>query len=259
MLAPKYYYKLTLSYLGFRYFGWQKQLDSLLTVQGTLDKAIEKFHTGEKFKTLGASRTDAKVSAFGQVCKLTIDVDYDPYFLLSKINENLPQDIRILEIERSTKDFLVINGTKMKEYYYFFSNAPISNAFSAPMIVNLEEKLDIELMQKAARVFEGEHNFKNYVYKGNDDKQFVRTIHTCEILENKNFFQMAEASDSLLLRIKASGFMRHQVRIIMGTLFNVGLKKTTIENIKDSFNPEIKTKTGFISPAPGLFLKQIWY
>lgn len=259
MQKPKFYYKLTVSYLGHRFFGWQKQQEGLLTVQGTIEKAIANFYEGEKFKTLGASRTDARVSAFGQIAVLTCDKEYDSDYLLSMINANLPQDVRILSLEKTTKSFSVITDTKLKEYYYFFSNTLNPSVFSAPFLVNFEKPLNIELMQEAAKLFEGEHNFKNYVYKGNEEKIYTRYIEHCEIVRNKNFFQMSETQDSWVLKIKASGFMRHQVRIIMGTLFNVGWELKTIDDIKESFNPEIETKTGFIAPAPGLFLKQIWY
>lgn len=255
-----FHYKLTLSYLGYRYFGWQKQKAETLTVQGKLEKAIKKFHEGEKVKTLGASRTDAKVSAFAHVCKLTVDLEYeDTEKLKSLINSHLPQDIHILKVEKSTDKFRVINDVKTKEYLYFFSNEEFVSPFSAPFIVNFHDKLDIELMQKGAKFFEGDFNFKNYVYKGNEDKLYDRSVEACEIVENKEFFQSQEFPRSYFLRIKASGFMRHQVRIIVGSLINLGRGQISLEELEASLDGTKPAKAGFVAPASGLFLKEIWF
>lgn len=255
-----FHYKLTLSYLGYRYFGWQKQKAETLTVQGKLEQSIKKFHTGEKVKTLGASRTDAKVSAFAHVCKLTVDKEYpDTEELRELINSHLPQDIQILKVEPSTDKFRVINDVTTKEYLYFFSNEKAVHPFCAPFVINFNDKLDIDLMKKGAKLFEGKFNFKNYVYKGNEDKLYDRSVEVCEIHENQEFFQAKEFPKSYFLRIKASGFMRHQVRIIMGSLINLGRGQISYEELAASLDGTNPAKPGFVAPAAGLFLKKIWF
>lgn len=254
----KFYYKVYVSYLGFRYFGWQKQKEDILTVQGTIEKAVSKFYTEGKFKTLGASRTDAKVSAFEQVFVLTIEKEFDPLYLLSKLNDELPQDIRILDVESCNKNFRVINDVKYKEYHYYFSNDQTSSPFFSPLIPNFEEKLDLDLMKKTSSLFLGSHNFINFTVEDSKDKIYQREILQSEIVENKNNFHTNEIKSYIYI-VRSSGFLRHQVRIMVGTLLNVGFQKTDIELVKASLKGEEVPKTGFMAPSSGLFLKKIFY
>ena len=248
----KWHYLLTFQYLGFRYHGWQKQ-PQVKTVQFMLDRTIEFILGHSNFKTLGSSRTDSMVSAMKTACTITIKEDIDPEWLFSKLNENLPADIKALKLERVGKDFQVINHAKLKTYYYLFSNEKKAYPFAAPFMCKIVEDLDIELMKEGAKIFEGHHHFKAYCYKPTPGKVFNREIMHSRIEENEllqaNFFP----DKTFLYTVKGEGFMRHQIRLMMGALFRLGRGEKTLEDIQNSLKEQAEC-IGFVAPASGLIL-----
>jgi len=254
----KYHYLLRFQYLGFRYHGWQKQ-PQVKTVQFMLDRTIEFILGHSNFKTLGASRTDTMVSALDSACTITIkDDDVDPEHLFTKLNENLPADIKALSLERVDEKFQVINHAKLKTYYYLFSNEPKAYPFAAPYMCNIVEKLDIELMKEGAKIFEGMHHFKAYCYKPTPGKVFDREIIHSRIEENNlltaNFFP----PETFLYTVKGEGFMRHQIRLMIGALFRLGRGEKSLDDIRNSLKEQAEC-IGFVAPASGLILGDLKY
>ena len=252
------FYLIKFQYLGFRYHGWQKQ-PNLKTVQLMLDKTI-KFVLGDiKFKTLAAGRTDAMVSVQESYFELFIDdfeiLNFDEF--LTDLNINLPQDIKALEIKTIDKSFNIIQHPKVKEYIYLFSHNAVNHPFAAPFVTSINAKLDIELMKKGAKLFEGSHNFKSYCYKPSEKTLFEREIIQSEIEVNKLFTANFFPSESYLFRVKGEGFMRNQIRLMMGTLIKLGKNQYTLDDIKNSLKPESNIVMGYIAPASGLILNQV--
>lgn len=262
MQPARYYYLIKLQYLGFRYHGWQKQ-PQLKTVEHMVHRTTNYvlknvLKRASRFKILAAGRTDAMVSVNETYVELFIDeepLDLEEFFPL--FNRNLPQDIRGLEITETDKNFNIIQHPQVKEYLYFFSFGQKNHPFCAPFMVNIVEDLDLSSMQKGAKLFEGNQDFRSYVYRPSPQTQTVGEILTCEIVENDlltaNFFP----EKSYFLKIRASGFKRHQIRLIMGALFQLGKGEIDMDFIEKSLEPENNVVMTNIAPASGLILNSV--
>lgn len=242
--------------MGYRFHGWQKQ-PNLKTLHLMIDKTLRYILEGKEFKTLTAGRTDAMVSANEAAFELFLyhqieDVDA----FLELFNYNLPQDIRALSIEEVPKEFNIIQGSKVKEYIYVFAFGGKFHPFCAPLMTTILDDLDIQLMQEGAKLFEGKHYFKSYCYKPTDKGIYDREIDVCEIVENTlltaNFFP----DQSYVLRVKGKGFMRNQIRLMMGALIKLGKGELSLEDIEDSLLPNNNIAIDYIAPASGLILNK---
>lgn len=254
------YYLVKLSYNGIRYFGWQKQ-KQFKSIHGEFEMALQK-SVGEEIQThsIGASRTDARVHAFGQVVRVNLtDLDLSPEELMIRLNKELPFDIRVENIVRTHPHFKVMLYAIEKEYLYFFTNKPKTTPWMFPYLVNFEEELDLEKMKIAAEVFIGRHDFKNFAYRGNNVKDSYRKVYHCEIIENYNL----DLGDTIIkghcLRIRGNGFLKQMVRLIVGSLVQVGNGQIQISDIEESLKTDSDKKVGFIAPPHGLFLNKIKY
>ncbi|MBL6449960.1 tRNA pseudouridine(38-40) synthase TruA [Fulvivirga sp. 29W222] len=254
----KYFYLVELQFLGFRYHGWQKQ-PNVKTVQGMVEKTLTFILEHSEFRTLGSSRTDAMVSANNFAFELFMREPVDTQFLLEQLNINLPNDIRALSVEEVTENFNVIQDPKVKEYLYLFSYGEKNHPFCAPFMVYMKEQLDIELMKEGAKLFEGTHNFSSYCYKPSEDTILHREILYCEIRENDVFTANFFPKHSYALHVHGQGFMRHQVRLMMGTLFALGNGDITLEEIKKSLEDRHTEALSFMAPASGLMLNNLHY
>jgi len=261
MANYKYFYVIKIQYLGFRLHGWQKQ-PNVKTVQQLIEKTL-KFILGTdiKFRILGSSRTDAMVSSNESAFELFLYdkiVDLDQFFI--NLNRNLPSDIRALAIEEVNAEFNIIQHNKIKEYLYLFSSGEKNHPFAAPFMTHIFEPLDIEKMKEGAQLFIGTHNFKNYAYKPSESTTFVRTIYSSEIILNTLFKANFFPDTSYLFKVEGNGFLRHQIRLMMGTLLNLGQGKIELKDIKDSLNPELpKKEIAFVAPASGLILNKVTF
>lgn len=255
--GKRYYYLIKFQYLGFRFHGWQKQKLTNKTVQGMLERTIRFIVDHDNFKTLGASRTDAMVSAFESLAVLTIneELNIDDFFI--KLNKNLPQDIKALDFSETTEDFRVINDSKLKTYHYYFTNDEKPSPFTAPFMTNFKDELDIELMQKGAKVFEGFHNFSRYCFRPTPTKKYERSVDFCEVRLNTELTANFFPEKTYVLEVKGNGFLRNQIRLMMGALVMLGSKQISIEDLKESLIGEEFRLFAFVAPASGLFLKEI--
>ncbi len=259
-MKATYYYLIKLQFLGFRYSGWQRQ-PRVKTIEGMLIKTLKFILPGREFKILGAGRTDAKVSALEAAFELymkEVPIE-DIEEFIRKFNINLPSDIKILNINRINKNFNIIHDCTEKEYIYLFSSGAKNHPFCAPFITGLPDKLDIDLMKKGARLFEGTHDFRAYTGSPSSNKNFLRTISSSVITSNNllqaNFFP----EESYALKVKGSGFLRYQVRMIMGVLFQLGKYELTPAEIESSLKPGSKKKFTQIAPGSGLHLNSLTF
>ncbi|WP_338358139.1 tRNA pseudouridine(38-40) synthase TruA [Yeosuana marina] len=253
----KHFYLVTVQFLGYRFHGWQKQ-PHLKTVHLMIDRTLKFILEDQPFKTLGSGRTDAMVSAQEAAFELFLEQPLDDLeSFLQLFNQNLPQDIRALTIKEVDSSFNIINNSKLKEYLYLFTHGTKNHPFCAPIMTTILDSLDIELMKKGATCFEGSHYFKTYCYKATNEGVYHRTIETCELIENTLFTANFFPEKSYILRVRGKGFMRNQIRLMMGALIKLGRGDITLEYIQESLKPESKEVMDYIAPASGLILNKI--
>ncbi|MDO6759453.1 tRNA pseudouridine(38-40) synthase TruA [Tamlana sp. 2_MG-2023] len=253
----KYFYVFNIQYLGYRFHGWQKQPD-VKTLHLMVDRTLNFILEGKKFKSLSSGRTDAMVSAESAAFELFVHEPIeDQEAFLELFNYNLPQDIRALSMREVDEKFNIINNSKIKEYLYLFAFGEKCHPFCAPIMTTILDDLDIELMKEGAKLFQGEHYVKTYCYKPTDNGIYNREILTCEIVENTIYTANYFPKKTYLLRVKGKGFMRNQIRLMMGTLIDLGKGKLSLEDIRVSLLPDSTVKMNYIAPASGLILNKI--
>jgi len=253
----KYFYLISIQYLGYRFHGWQKQPD-VKTLHLMVDRTLNFILEGKRFKSLSSGRTDAMVSAESAAIELFLfETIEDLNTFLELFNHNLPQDIRALNIREVDADFNIIQHSKVKEYLYLFTFGQKCHPFCAPIMTTILDDLDIDIMKQGAKLFEGENYLKSYCYKPTDNGVYIRTILTCELVENTIYTANYFPEKSYLLRVKGRGFMRNQIRLMMGTLIDLGKGKLTLNDIRLSLNKETAQKMNYIAPASGLILNKI--
>lgn len=258
MFRKRYFYLIQLQYLGFRYHGWQKQ-PQVNTLQRMVERTLSYVLEHKNFKILAAGRTDAKVSANEAFVELFIDhtpIDIGAFFPV--FNQNLPQDIRAISIQEIDEDFNIIQHPKIKEYLYLFSFGNKFHPFCAPFMYNILETLDIASMQRAAKLFEGRHNFRSYCHRPSENTILEGEIEFCEITENTEYTASFFPKNSYLLRVKGEGFKRNQIRLMMGALIDLGKGKIDIDFIRKTLNPkEDEITLEHIVPGSGLILNSV--
>ena len=258
MFDKRYYYLIKIQYLGYRFHGWQKQPD-VKTVQLMIDRTLKFILKDVKFKTLGAGRTDAMVSANEAALELFIYnaplQDFNEF--LEVFNHNLPQDIRALSIIEVDKTFNVIQDSKLKEYHYVFSEGQKNHPFCAPILTTILEPLDVELMKEGAKRFEGAHNFKTYCYRATDKGEYLRTITTSEIIDNNLYTANFFPEQSYVFKVTGKGFMRNQIRLMFGALIKLGRGEVTLQYIENTLKEDSSEVMDYIAPASGLILHAV--
>ena len=258
MFNKRYYYVFRIQYLGYRFHGWQKQPE-LKTIQLMIDRTLKYVLEEQPFKTLGAGRTDAMVSAQDAALELFLDEKplEDLEGFLALFNLNLPQDIRALSIKQVDDKFNIIQHSKVKEYLYLFSHGQKNHPFCAPIMTTILEELDIELMKKGAKLFQGKHNFKTYCYKPTENGVYNREIMSCELVENTEITVNFFPEHTYLFRVKGKGFGRNQIRLMMGALIKLGRGEISLDYIRQSLKPDSTEIMDYIAPASGLILNKI--
>ena len=253
----QYSYLLTIQYLGFRFHGWQKQ-PNLKTVHFAVDKTL-KFVLGKvRNKTIGVGRTDAKVSAVSYPVQLFVDEIIDIEVFIESFNKNSPADLQLLKVQKIIDvKFNVIQHEKVKEYHYYFSNEGKNHPFCASIMTGYQD-LDIDLMKEGAKLFEGTHYFGTYCSKPSKETQLTRTIDSCDITINDIYTASFFPNESYILKVRGKGFLRYQIRLMMGALVQLGKEEITLDHIKDSLiEKEEKQDLGTIAPGSGLQLYSV--
>ena len=255
-INSKFYYLVRFQYLGFRYHGWQVQ-PNVKTVQKMVERTLSFVFDHTNFKVLGAGRTDMMVSVNNSAFQLFLSEKISEEDLKKKLNKSLPNDIRILVIEEVSQDFNVIRDSKEKEYHYLFSSGEKTHPFCAPFMLGVLEDLDVEKMKLGAKLFEGKHNFQRYAYKPSENTVFEREITFCEIVDNTDLTASFFPEKSFVFKVKGKGFLRYQVRLMVGVLLQLGKAEIDLEFIKDTLeNPSSKTLKE-LAPASGLTLNSV--
>lgn len=251
------FYKISLTYNGARYKGWQIQPNTELTIQGQLNKALSQISKNKKVHSIGSGRTDAGVHALEQIVRVEIQLDIEPYSLLKALNSLLPRDIRVLSCSGCDDQFHPVFGAKEKIYKYYFSKNV--TPFCSDFISQFNYDFDISLMKEACSVFIGEHDFLNYFCTGTDVNSTVREIFECRIDKVKESSFEHIHGENYVLVVRGNGFLKQMVRLIMGAILNVGRKKVSIEELQNSLKIKLKDKVGATAPPQGLILEKVKY
>ena len=250
-------YLISLGFLGFRFSGWQKQPNAK-TLHDIVDKSLSFVLKEATYKTVGIGRTDAKVSANGYILQLFTNEKIIEEMFLKHLNSNFPADFKANSISEVAVDFNIINAPKIKEYHYYFSFGEVNHPFAAPFIVNEEGNLNIQLMKKGAKLFQGVHYFHKYCTKPSEKTIFKRTIDYCEIEENTILTASFFPEQSYVLKVIGKGFLRYQIRLMMATLFELGKGNLSLQYIKDSLKADNdKQFMRHIAPGSGLQLYKV--
>ena len=240
--------KLTIEYDGKDFNGWQKQ-PNRLNIQGTIEKAIESI-VGHEVNLTASGRTDAGVHSLGQVAnfKTTSNIPIEKFAIA--INSRLKKSIVIKTAEEVDERFHSRLNCRQKTYRYIINNSKQGTAIYRNLEYHISNELDVDKMQQAANYFEGEHDFKAFRASGTSSKNSVRTIYKAEV---------KKIDDRIYIELTGSGFLYNMVRIISGTLVDVGMGKIQPEDIEIIIESQKRENAGKTLPAHGLYLVKVEY
>lgn len=244
-------YKLMIAYDGSRFRGWQRQPDTELTIQGILEKNIAKI-TEYDVEVNGSGRTDGGVHAKGQTASVILSGKVDEDAFLAALNVMLPEDIRVLKMELVRNGFHARHSARGKCYEYVIDTAEKADVFSRKYTFHYPQKLDLQKMRTAAGYLLGTHDFAGYTDR-TDEKSTVRRIDEIRIVGEH------DENGKIRIRYRGSGFMYHMVRVLTGTLLEVGTGARTPESVKKALESGRRADSGFLAPASGLCLLEVYY
>ncbi len=240
--------KLTIEYDGKDYNGWQKQKNKL-NIQGEIEKAIYNV-TNEEVDLIGSGRTDAGVHAIGQVANFKTNSKIAIEKIPMAINSQLKSSIIVKDAQEVSERFHSRYNAKHKTYRYIINNSKCGTAIYRNLEYCFPIKLDVQKMQKAVKYFEGEHDFKAFKASGTSGKNSVRTIYKAEVRKE---------GEKIIIELTGNGFLYNMVRIISGTLLDVGLGKISPDEIEQIIQAKDRKNAGKTLPAHGLYLVEVTY
>jgi tRNA pseudouridine38-40 synthase len=259
--------KITLAYDGTDFVGWQRQAEGT-SVQGALEEALSRIQ-GAPVSVAGAGRTDAGVHAAGQVASVALDVAHDTATLRRALNAMLPETVRVIGVEDAAPDFHARFAASSKTYHYRIANGPVLSPFLRRWAWHVPWVLDVAAMQDAARRLEGEHDFAAFRSAGTDVRSSVRTIHVSRLLDADPWCGAGRAPSDrpevevegrmLVYEVEGSGFLRHMVRAIAGTLVEAGSGRATPAQVGELLERRDRTLAGPTAPPCGLCLVRVTY
>ena len=235
--------------MGKSLIGWQKQPDKL-NIQGTIEKAIEEI-TGEEVDLTASGRTDRGVHALGQVANFKTNSNIPVEKFPIAINTKLKKSIRILSAEEVDEKFHSRLTCKKKTYRYIINNSEYGTAIYRNLETHIPMKLDIKKMKEAVKYFEGEHDFNAFKASGTSGKSSIRTIYKADVIQMPN--------DRIYIELTGNGFLYNMVRIIAGTLVEVGIGKIEPSEIDAIIKSKKRENAGKTLPPQGLYLVKVEY
>jgi tRNA pseudouridine38-40 synthase len=241
-------YRLTISYRGTSYAGWQRQ-DNALSVQEVVEAAVGKL-TGYSVRVTGASRTDSGVHARGQVAHLDLERLLPARALVHGVNPHLPEDIRVLAAAEIDDTFHARKSALGKEYRYRLSRAEVVSPLDALFVVQVPARIDLGRMERAAVYLPGRHDFSAFALAGGSHGQPYRLIQAATWMEQ---------GEELVFSVTGDGFLRGMVRALVGTLIEVGLGRRDPESLPGLLQGRPRSDAGPTAPAHGLVLERVFY
>lgn len=247
--------KMKLMYDGSRYLGWQRLQgeQKSLTIQYIIECILNQV-LKEECRIHGAGRTDAGVHAYGQVAHFTVHEkqldEKQLYHIKKQLNERLPEDIKIISMEKVSRGFHSRYDAKAKRYTYHISIGERPSVFQRKYTTWISEELDINAMKKGAEALIGTHDFKGFSNKMKDGRDTIKTVFKTEIVERKG---------EIIISVLADGFLYHMMRIMIGTLLEIGMNKRSISSIQKIFQEGNREIAGYTVQGNALFLQEIFY
>lgn len=241
--------KITIEYDGKNFAGWQSQ-EGKVCIQSEIEKAIKEV-TGEDVELIASGRTDAGVHALGQVANFHTNTNIEISKIPYAINSKLTKSIVVYKAEEVDDRFHSRYNCKLKTYRYIINNNEFPSALERYREYHIPYKLDFEAMEKAIKYFEGEHDFKGFKSSGgNAKKTTVRVLTNCSIKKENG---------KIYIELTGNGFLYNMVRIISGTILDVGLGKIKADDIPDIINSGVRERAGRTLPPHGLYLVSVDY
>ena len=240
-------FKLYIEYDGTRYSGWQVQKDAR-TIQGKLLEAAEKIFKNEKIDIQGSGRTDAGVHALCQVAHLDVKTVLAPEIIKMKLNDELPSDINILEVEKTNPKFHARHDALSRSYLYKISKR--RTAFGKNYVWWVRDKLDVNKMKSAAKLFLGMQDFVSFTDDDHEEKS------TRVLIED---IQLKEEDELILIRIVGSHFLWKMVRRMIGVLVEIGRGKLSEKDLRRFLSTKTNEPAKYTAPPSGLYLEKIFY
>lgn len=242
-------YKLTLSYDGTRYRGWQRQGNTENTIQARVEGALSRI-LGQSVEVSGSGRTDAGAHARMQVVSFRAETELTEREILSRLRCALPEDIAANDLTLAAPRFHARLSCVGKTYIYRVQNSQVQNVFERKYMYRVGETLDIGAMEDAAKILLGEHDFTAFQSNKRMKKSAVRRIDAIDI---------TRLGDELRFAVSGNGFLYNMVRIIVGTLLEVGAGRMTAEDVRFALESKSRENAGPTAPAQGLWLWEVFY
>ena len=242
-------YKLKISYDGSRYFGWEHQPDRE-TIQGKIETVLARMVDKDMVDVIGAGRTDAGVHARAMIANVHLDTPMSPEEIRDYANRYLPDDIVILEVREAADRFHARYKAVGKTYQYTCFDGPVKPVFDRKYYTPLDQELDVEAMQEAAHFLEGKHDYKSFCGNSRMKKSTVRIVDTITVRRRKGY---------VYLTFHGTGFLQNMVRIMSGTLIEVGLGRKRPEEVGEILEACGRKVAGPTAPAKGLCLLKVDY
>lgn len=242
-------YKLKISYDGSRYFGWEHQPDRE-TIQGKIETVLARMVDKDMVDVIGAGRTDAGVHARAMIANVHLDTRMSPEEICDYANRYLPDDIAILEVREAADRFHARYKAVGKTYQYTCFDGPVKPVFDRKYYTPLDQELDVEAMQEAAHFLEGKHDYKSFCGNSRMKKSTVRIVDTITVRRRKGY---------VYLTFHGTGFLQNMVRIMSGTLIEVGLGRKRPEEVGEILEACDRKVAGPTAPAKGLCLLKVDY
>ncbi len=259
------HFKLTLSYDGTAFVGWQRQASGV-SIQGLMEDALAEFD-GRLVAVAGAGRTDAGVHALGQVASLALARETDGATLVRAVNARLPPAVRVLDAVAVPAGFHARFASTAKIYRYRIWNAGVLSPFERPFVWHLPSPLDVDAMAAAAVRLEGTHDFSAFQSTGAEVCSTERTVYSSRVTRGDELWTdigrsrqgRATPSPLIVYEVCGNGFLRHMVRSIVGTLVDAGRGRRSPESVTDVIASRSRAQAGETAPASGLFLVSVSY
>ena len=240
--------KLTIEYDGKDFNGWQKQKNKM-NIQGEIERAIKNI-TEEEVDLCASGRTDAGVHSLGQVANFKINSEFPISKMAIAINSQVRNSIRVIKAEEVDLNFHSRYCCKKKTYRYVINNSIYGSSIYRNLEYHMPVKLDVDKMKQAVTYFEGEHDFKAFKSSGTSSKNSIRTIYNAKVYPKE---------DRIFIELTGNGFLYNMVRIIAGTLVDVGLGKVEPNQVQTIIEEKDRTKAGKTLPPHGLYLVKVEY
>lgn len=242
-------FKLTLCYDGTRYRGWQKQGNTDNTIQARLERILSRL-LEQEVEAAGSGRTDAGVHARRQVCSFRADTEMPCEIMLTELRKHLPEDIGALALEEAEERFHARLSCREKTYVYRIWNSAAPDVFERKYVTVWPEALDEEKMRRTAELLCGEHDFSAFCTARGKKKSAVRRLKS---------IALERQGEELRLVFTGDGFLYNMVRILAGTLLEVGSSQRSVESVGEALASLDRARAGFTAPAQGLFLWDLRY